>query len=352
MIRVIWIKLIGTFMFFAINEVGGGMYIGEGTDQKIKYALLALGLFFSIWSLCGFITNYYQKKYRGSQYVRKRLLYSIAVITVANFALFFLFAHIVDDILGFKNPFKHIPLLNVILLQSVQSLFLATSMVAILEANYTIASLRKSEKEKDELQKANLQSRFDSLKGQVNPHFLFNSLNTLSSLISKDAERAEAFVEEMSTVYRYLLRSNEQELITLKEEINFIHSFVHLLATRFGESFKVNIQIADGYNSYQLPPLTLQMLVENAVKHNVISRDEPLHLHIFTSPDDRLHVNNNLQLKTREVLSEKVGLNNIIERYKILNHNGVEIKDTGDNFTVIVPLIQPQNSPYGMLEKV
>jgi two-component system, LytTR family, sensor kinase len=341
MVKTQRIKLFGVLIFFMINEAGGGFNVGNSTLQKIIYGLLIIAIFYLVWSLAVYITGYYRNRFSGTRLIRKRVLRSLAAISVTTFALFISFGYIVDHILHFSNPYKNIPFEHIAFMQLIQSIFLSACMTAILEANSTIASLRKSEKEKDELQKANLQSRFDSLKGQVNPHFLFNSLNTLSSLISKDPARAEAFVEELSSVYRYLLRSNEQELTPLREEINFIHSFVHLLGTRFGEGFKVNIQVAEGYHEYQLPPLTLQMLVENAVKHNIISKDEPLCLQIFTTADDRLHVSNNLQRKTREVLSEKVGLNNIIERYKLLNHHSVEIKDTGDEFTVTVPLIKP-----------
>jgi LytS/YehU family sensor histidine kinase len=223
-----------------------------------------------------------------------------------------------------------------------QSILIVMLTVGAYEAIYFYQLLIKSEKEKEELLRANLQSQFDSLKGQVNPHFLFNSLNTLSSLISKDPLKAEDFVVELSTVYRYLLKSNEGELTTLKNELNFIQSFLHLLKTRFGNGLQEEIAVEDKYLLYQLPPLTLQMLVENAVKHNIIATAKPLKICILTTPDGKLTVKNNLQKKTHQVPSGKVGLANIISRYKLLKQPEVMVNETAADFIVTVPLIKTE----------
>ena len=119
--------------------------------------------------------------------------------------------------------------------------------------------------ESDQLKRENLQSQLEGLKGQVNPHFLFNSLNSLSSLISDDPEKAEKFLDEMSKVYRYLLRTNEEGLTSLDSEMQFIHSYFHLLKTRYGDGLEMETRISEKYGTYQLPPLTLQMLVENEI---------------------------------------------------------------------------------------
>jgi sensor histidine kinase YesM len=195
--------------------------------------------------------------------------------------------------------------------------------------------------ETEQLKKENLQSQFEVLKGQVNPHFLFNSLNSLSSLINDDPQKAEKFLDEMSKVYHYLLRTNEDGLTTLRAEMDFINSYSHLLKTRFGFGLDIKITIEDRFLNFLLPPLTLQLLVENAVKHNMILKDSPLHIYIFTTNSRKLIVSNNQQRKNHIVASNKVGLCNIAKKYRLLNQEEINVRDDGKEFAVVVPLIHP-----------
>jgi sensor histidine kinase YesM len=194
--------------------------------------------------------------------------------------------------------------------------------------------------EAEQLKKVNLQSQLEGLKGQVNPHFLFNSLNSLSSLISEDPDKAEKFLDEMSKVYRYLLRTNEDGLTTLDAEMQFIHSYFHMLKTRYTDGLEMETQISDQYLEYLLPPLTLQMLVENAVKHNMILKNSPLKILIMTTNSGKLIVSNNLQRKDRRVSSNKVGLSNIVNKYRLMRQEEIAVRDDGKEFAVVVPLIQ------------
>jgi len=191
----------------------------------------------------------------------------------------------------------------------------------------------------EQLKRENLQTQLESLKAQVNPHFLFNSLNSLSSLISEDPAKAEKFLDELSKVYRYLLRNNEDDLTTLSEELQFIQSYYHLLKTRYGESLQVHNLIDDRYLEYQLPPLTLQMLVENAVKHNRMMKEFPLRI-VLKNSGDKLVVVNNLQRKLRQVSSNRVGLGNIAKKYKLLQQEDIQVKEDESEFTVVIPLIK------------
>jgi len=194
--------------------------------------------------------------------------------------------------------------------------------------------------EAEQLKKVNLQSQLEGLKGQVNPHFLFNSLNSLSSLISEDPDKAEKFLDEMSKVYRYLLRTNEDGLTTLDAEMQFIHSYFHMLKTRYTDGLEMETQISDQYLEYLLPQLTLQMLVENAVKHNMILKNSPLKILIMTTNSGKLIVSNNLQRKDRKVSSNKVGLSNIVNKYRLMRQEEIAVRDDGKEFAVVVPLIQ------------
>jgi hypothetical protein len=211
--------------------------------------------------------------------------------------------------------------------------------IATYEMLFVNRIIRQIEQEKEDLVQANLQQQYDSLKEQVNPHFLFNNLNSLSALITKDPKRAEEFINQMSNVYRYLLRNNEENLTTLSEELKFIESYNHLLKTRFGDGFQPLIHVNETLKQYAVPPMTLQLLVENAVKHNIVSAEQPLRLTMLTE-NENLIVTNNLQTKTKTFESNGVGLANIIAKYKLLNQPALEIRKTKDHFTVVIPLIK------------
>jgi len=207
------------------------------------------------------------------------------------------------------------------------------------EAEYALGKWKESLAEKEELQQLAIQQEFDTLKSQVNPHFLFNCFNTLSSLINEDPGHAEEFLDELSKVYRYLLRNNEDGLSTLKNEIQFIRSYYQLLKTRHGHAIQLHIEIDKRYDLYLLPSLSLQLLVENAVKHNVISRQQPLSIEIFTMAGNKLAVNNNFQPKLIKAPSNRIGLENIRTKYELLQQPGFELLQDDKNFTVVLPLI-------------
>ena len=207
------------------------------------------------------------------------------------------------------------------------------------EGDYILFKYKEGVAEKEILQELATQQEFDTLKNQVNPHFLFNCFNTLSSLISIDKEKAEQFLDELSKVYRYLLRNNEDGLSTLENEIKFIDSYYQLLRTRHSDSVKLNIAIDNQYNTYLLPSLTLQLLVENAVKHNSHSKSSPLVVDIFTTAGNKLVVSNNLLPRTIKALSNKVGLENIRAKFDILRTPGFQVLEDEKNFTVVLPLL-------------
>ncbi|MBO0930270.1 histidine kinase [Fibrella sp. HMF5036] len=202
--------------------------------------------------------------------------------------------------------------------------------------------LKQVEQEKEKLHTANLQSQLDALKQQVQPHFLFNSLNVLDSLIDEDPTQARIFLDELSSVYRYLLRANRDSNLTdLSTELEFIQSYFHLLKTRHGTGLGLHVAVADEYQACLLPTLTLQLLVENAVKHNIVLPDQPLHISIRTADNDRLVVQNNLQRKSTRILSNQVGLSNIATQYRLLGGGEIRVEDDDQFFTVTLPLLRP-----------
>jgi len=189
------------------------------------------------------------------------------------------------------------------------------------------------------LQKENLQSQFDVLKQQVNPHFLFNSLNVLTSLIKLEPDLAERFSEQLSKVYRYVLENKDNELVDLNTELNFLDAYIFLLNIRFVDKLKVNINIPEARRSDQIIPLAMQLLIENAIKHNIMSKSEPLIISIFIDPDNFLNIVNNLQERPSQLVSTGVGLQNIINRYLLLNNTAPSFEKTNTHFIAKVPLV-------------
>lgn len=193
--------------------------------------------------------------------------------------------------------------------------------------------------EMERYKKENAEYRFETLRTQVNPHFLFNSLNTLSSLMYEDREKATGFIRDLSDVYRYVLENRSRETISLQEEVKFIRSFVYLYQLRFDNKLNVVIEISESVLRRLIAPMTLQLLVENAVKHNVISVKKPLEISVIADETGYLTIRNNLQKKTTGVVSSEIGLKNIISRYAYLTDKPVEVSETASEFIVKVPLI-------------
>ncbi len=190
-----------------------------------------------------------------------------------------------------------------------------------------------------QLQKENLQSQFEMLKNQVNPHFLFNSLNVLISLIKPEPDTAELFTEQLSKVYRYVLENKEKDLVSLETEINFLKAYVYLLEIRFMDKLKININLPEEKLSMQLPPIALQLLIENAIKHNTFSKKNKLLIDIFVDDADYLHVINNLQIRENRIESTGVGLKNIETRYSYLTDKKINYGIINDKFEAIIPLL-------------
>lgn len=189
------------------------------------------------------------------------------------------------------------------------------------------------------LQKENLQSQFDVLKQQVNPHFLFNSLNVLISLIRLEPELAEKFTEHLAKVYRYVLENKDNELVNLSTEISFLDAYIFLINIRFMDKVVVNIRIPDDKKNHRVIPLAMQLLIENAIKHNAMSKKSPLVIDIFIDEDNQLNVVNNLQEREAHMTSTGVGLKNIQNRYRLLNNTVPVFEKSETHFIARIPLI-------------
>lgn len=199
--------------------------------------------------------------------------------------------------------------------------------------------LREVEVAAEKHKKDLLNAQYESLRKQINPHFLFNSLNVLDSLIRKsDIPRATHFLEQLSKVYRYLTSMEQRDLVKLNKELDFIDSYRYMLETRFKNAFKIVIDINEADKQLYVVPSALQMLVENAVKHNEISQSRPMELKI-RSENQVISVSNTIQQKKTAQITSKQGLINIHKRYEFLGINKFQILDDGTTFEVRIPLI-------------
>ncbi len=192
--------------------------------------------------------------------------------------------------------------------------------------------------EAEQIKREHLAGQYQSLKNQLNPHFLFNSLNVLSNLVYEDADQSNAFIEKLSAIYRYVLDVQNEELIDLDDEVAFAQKYMELQAIRFGKKFHFAFEVKDS-KKYCIPPLTLQLLIENAFKHNIAIKESPLDIFVIQN-DDRLIVKNTLQRRNVESAESGIGLENIKKRCAFFTDREVIVKEENGFFVVDVPLIQ------------
>lgn len=202
-------------------------------------------------------------------------------------------------------------------------------------SNHWIKSIEKNE----ELKRENLQAKYEALKNQVNPHFLFNSLNTLSGLVEQKPELATDFIKKLSDIYRYVLEQNDKELVSLKEEMKFVEDYIFLSQMRFGKGLIFNSRLTK-FRTFQVAPLSIQMMVENAIKHNIISDDMPLKIEMEIAAGFVMVKNNLQRKKSINSGKEPLGLANLKNRYAYLSDKPVEIVESESEFIVKLPLIE------------
>jgi len=214
-------------------------------------------------------------------------------------------------------------------------------LMTILEALIFFNDSKQSGLKAEKLEKELSQIKFEVLKNQINPHFMFNSLNVLSGLIEDNATKAQQFVDEFSQIYRYVLETIEKPVVSLNDELSFVRSYIFLQQIRYGEDLSLKIDIpADSLHSV-LPPLSLQTVLENAIKHNVINTSKPLKIEIFHE-NQWLLIRNNIQVKRSLIYSSGLGQKNMIKRYEMVSEHIPEFRVEAKHYLVRLPLIKSQ----------
>jgi LytS/YehU family sensor histidine kinase len=209
----------------------------------------------------------------------------------------------------------------------------------IYESFYLFQRLSESALEIEHFKKENIEAQYQNLTSRLNPHFLFNSLNTLTTIVEEDSKKAVEYIKELSIVYRYVLNTQKTNWTDLPSELQFTNSYINLLKMRFEDNLSIIMDICEKHKTYYILPMTVQLLIENAVKHNEISKSHPLEIKVFCH-NEFLIVTNNKQKRNIIPSSTKVGLHNISERYRFLVNKSVIIEDAETTFTVKIPLIK------------
>lgn len=332
--RYLIIIVLAVYSYF--NTVFSEVYLYYRI-QVPTYLIIAAFLIITllVWE-CNRLSGNYIRRYFSSDSSIKYLVtfFLVGMIVSAIIALLIVFA-VNSLFLHFSRDALRMPLKLTFTYATRINLFLhAANLVFVFAKKY-----RTKELETEELKRINAQAQLQAIKNQVNPHFLFNNLNVLSSLIMLDNPDANKFIEEFAKVYRHILSSQQEELIPLQTELDYMQPYIFLLKKRFPGSINININIPDKFFTWQILPVALQMLIENAIKHNIASRLKPLQIQISIDEQNNLVVYNNLQPKLPDGESTNVGLKNIAQRYDLIAGKQIDIIKTEDRFSVALPLI-------------
>jgi len=302
------------FCMITANLVGFTMYI---SDQKLN-KWMPWKDYASGRLIIGFLSH---------------LLLSLTVMLVATylfFALYFDDFSLQDLFTVYRDP-----VIKLSIITSISALMYSIIYFALHSYNqYAIVHVDAMKNQRNQLQ-----LQFEALKSQLSPHYLFNSLNTISSLVYKDAQLAEDFIRRLAQTYQYILNNNSKQFVTLAEEVEFVKSYNYLLQVRFQNNLHLDINLPPNILNSRIPPLTLQMLVENAVKHNIINKDQPLSIYISAIDNTDIRISNTKTEIPASVSSFQVGLDNIKKRYAYFTDKKIKVDDR-DKFTVTLPVLK------------
>jgi two-component system, LytTR family, sensor kinase len=332
--RYLMIAVLGTYSY--INAVYAQVFELYAINAPWYLCLATIVLMtLAVWEGNRLVAPLLEKQLSGKD-TWVKLVASFALGTVFAILSAFLFTAVIGVYFaGFSTEALKLPFKLSVLYATRINLFLHTINAIFI----FVMAYKQKEIEAEELQRISVQAQLQAIRNQVNPHFLFNNLNVLSGLVIKENPEANEFIEAFAKVYRYILNTQDAELVPLKTEVNFIEPYIFLLKKRFPDSLVFNMNIPDSSLQRQVVPGALQMLIENAIKHNIVSKKIPLVIDIKLDAAGNLVVANNLQLKELVEPSTQIGLNNIRQRYKLTVGKSIEVVKDAGFFSVSLPLI-------------
>lgn len=333
-IPLLWITLGSSLFFFTF-------FTDEKTVINFGYSFLISGLYaFSLGLSNGAINDYLNKKLSWTENTRARTILGILSAVIINFIVVYCCNYInyvmiqkvstQEEFLSGKYNFTNWFFVN-----------FALMIAAFLHAKGFMEELKKTSKKEVVQQKLianSANAQFESLKNQLDPHFLFNSLNVLSALIDENPDQAQKFTSSMSKIYRYVLEQKDKELVTVLDEIEFAKTYCNLLKTRFEDSVDFEFDVLKEDEQKLVVPLSLQLLLENCIKHNFATSSKPLIIKVY-SEGTYLSVKNNLQKREQLKESAGIGLSNIVQRYSLLTDQNVFVEESPQDFKVKIPVL-------------
>ncbi|MEL6389612.1 MAG: histidine kinase [Bacteroidota bacterium] len=336
-----WLMLIGIPIFSLampfILDLDQTVY-GPFWQQQIPHSFVFVVGFWVFYRWVVILLRMWFPQYQNTY---KRLLLEVIILLFSAPLLKGTISGILDLLIGcLPSEMTPIPSST----QNLLRIYLPTILIfAIYEAIFFFVQYKRELQARERAETAHVKAELDNLRNQINPHFLFNSLNTLMNLIQTDSEAAIDYLTRLSKFYRYTVSTKEEKLIPLSKEHEFAHLYSELLKTRFGEGLQFECHLKPD-QQYRILPLSLQLLIENAVKHNIVSRNQPLHIKIdVDQPSQTLIVKNNLQRKLESVSSTGIGLKNIKQRFSYFTDRPIEIFETRSAFSVHLPLLPVTN---------
>lgn len=304
-------------------------------QQSLLYILHGSIISFVLWWGNSLLVEYLNYKLSWFDQANLRVILGIFGSLIYTILAFILLQLIL------MPTFHDYPIQSVLANFTIRNLYMPVIITALITLIIHLVAFfnewRKAELEKEALKREHLASQFETLKSQVNPHFLFNSLNALSTLVYKDQDLAAQFIQQLSKVYRHVLDTQNKEVISIATELKALEAYIFLVKIRFGDNLNINLDLPES-NNYKIAPLALQMLVENAIKHNIVSKSKPLTIDIFIK-NEMITVKNNLQIKNSVAESSGIGLANIQARYNYIAKKEVVIQQTATEFSVHIPLL-------------
>jgi sensor histidine kinase YesM len=316
------------------------LYLSEPGPVFYFSAVWVLTIAVLVWFGNRLLTKYLDKKLSWSKWGNSRFFIHLFVVLCYLLLLVNVTYYIIKTTLTADPPTRE----QLIVMNAYGALIFIPAFSIYFSLHF-LKHWRESEVESARYQKETMRSQLDLLKNHIDPHFLFNNLNILSALIDKDKQASKIFIDKFAEVYRALLKTASNDLITLNDELNFIQSYIYLIRTRFETNIQFTINVREETKRKMIPPLTLQMLIENAIKHNIILENQPLQIEI-TTDQENLAVSNTLNAKNKTVDEEEEGgsgLLNIEKRYAYFTSRPVKIVKTSSHFEVTVPLLEVEH---------
>ena len=332
-----WFMVIGIVILsfvtdYLFNDSFGKHQFGEA----LIYWSISLGFTIINWFFMRTVLITLRKRYPSlKDSIRRIVILIVLMVTsvvlidfVGSYLLTFVFEAVNYDLMDRFRVLLPIMIISIMI-------------QAIYEAVFNYVRLKQSIVEEEQAKQVVVQAQLDALRNQAQPHFFFNTLNTLRDIIDQNSkEDAKEFVDKLSDVYRFILESGNVNLISLRDELKFARAYIHIQSERFGNNLQLQWDTPEAAMDMMVVPMSLQLLLENAIKHNVVSRAKPLIVKVGVQ-GDQLVVENKLQPKSTQLPSTKVGLKNIEKRYTLISSQSIRIENDGERFVVSLPLLNP-----------